>query len=121
MENTPTPIDQAAKEAAMKAKIKDIDRRLDMLEDPETLEYAMLMRNEAEEWGLESLTAAQTINVALFHRHFQETVEAGLEALKCPDMYAAFIDYVEGRARASVAESRSPAIILAFRTRKPRS
>jgi hypothetical protein len=129
VENTPeTPIPSipdrialANDVAALEAQNDVLRLRIKMAQAPDFREYVMLMRDEAEEWGFGDLTAEQTINVALWNRHFMETVEAGREALECPEMCASFLEFVEGRARASVAESRAPATILAFRLRKPRS
>ena len=117
MENlphAPTPITKSRR--CQMAEIAALRLERDRLLDPALPEYVLLWGANAKRLGI---TVEQTINVALFHRHFDETIGAR----PCPDLCEVFIEYVEGRAIARVDERNrhvrnAISNVIAFRKRE---
>lgn len=110
----PTPITQSRRVVIAEIEALQLENR--KLQDPALPEYVLLWGASAKRLGI---TVEQTINIALLHRDFDETLGAAMP----PDMCEAFIEYAEGRALARVAESKPqvPSAIsnvIAFRKRE---
>jgi hypothetical protein len=113
MENTPTPITQSMRALMAQREALRLENR--RLQDPALPDYFALWNANRKMLGV---TAEQTLNIALFHLGFDETMGAPMS----PDMCERFVEYAEGRARARVTEdsphpSAGIGVVLAFRRR----
>jgi hypothetical protein len=108
---TPTSITQIRRARALTAEMAAQRRDTDRLCEPEFPEYVQLC--VALTKGSD-LTAAQRIGMAGDMYDFAESHGMPMSLAMCE----AFFEHIEACALASVAECRSPGIVLAFRTRK---
>lgn len=92
------------------AEIAALRREDARLQNPELPEYVRLVSALTAGTGV---TSDLRIDLAMDMQDFAEFHDMPM----CRDMVQAYFEYWEGRARANVAESRLPAIILAFRAR----
>jgi hypothetical protein len=104
----PTPITKSRR--AQIAEIAALRRENDRLSDPELPDYVRLCGTITKGMGW---TADQRIDFAGDMYDFAESRGMPMSLTMCE----AFFEHIEARALACVGESRSPAIILAFRTR----
>jgi hypothetical protein len=108
---TPTPIGQSRRALMAERDALKLENRL--LQHTSLPDYIELWTENSKQLGL---TNEQIIGCALLHLEYDETVDAPMP----PDMCEAFVEYVEGRALASVAPApnASTANVIAFRKRK---
>jgi hypothetical protein len=107
---TPASIAQYRRARAQDAEIAALLRETARLSNPELPAYVLLCGTITAGRGL---TAAERIDISM---DAQESAESWGMPM-CLAMCEAFFEHVEARALARVAESRSPAIVLAWPTR----